>query len=161
MPLQPRIEGLINSFGDSGCAAISILVGQNYGAHNIKRTKETLFKGLKLMISLVIVLSIIIVLLTKPMTLLFVEKSQYQVIHETFIYMFVVCIFYVFCFIGNVFVGFYRGIGHVDVPFKGTTMHVTLLRVILSSYSSSWFSGCCFRLWCWLDFCKSLPSLSI
>lgn len=126
-----RIEGLINSFGDSGCAAISILVGQNYGAHNTKRTKETLFKGLKLMISLSIILSIIIVLLTKPMTLLFVEKSQYQVIHETFIYMFVVCIFYVFCFIGNVFVGFYRGIGRVDIPFKGTTMHVTL-RVILS-----------------------------
>ena len=122
-----RIEGIINSFGDSGCVAISILVGQNYGAHNTKRTKEILFKGLKLMISL----SIIIVLLTKPMTLLFVEKDQYQVIHEIFIYMFVVCIFYVFCFIGNVFVGFYRGIGRVDIPFKGTTMHVTL-RVILS-----------------------------
>lgn len=129
--ITTRIEGLINSFGDSGCAAISILVGQNYGAHNTKRTKETLFKGLKLMISLSIVLSVIVVILTKPMTLLFVEKSQSQIIYQTFIYMLVVCIFYVFCFIGNVFVGFYRGIGCVDIPFKGTTLHVTL-RVILS-----------------------------
>ena len=46
-------------------------------------------------------------------------------------YMFVVCLFYIFCFIGNAFVGSYRGICKVDVPFKGTTMHVTL-RVILS-----------------------------
>ena len=46
-------------------------------------------------------------------------------------HMFVVCLFYIFCFIGNAFVGFNRGICKVDVPFKGTTMHVTL-RVILS-----------------------------
>ena len=39
-------------------------------------------------------------------------------------YMFVVCLFYIFCFIGNAFVGSYRGICKVDVPFKGTTMYV-------------------------------------
>ena len=39
-------------------------------------------------------------------------------------HMFVVCLFYIFCFIGNAFVGSYRGIGKVDVPFKGTTMYV-------------------------------------
>lgn len=126
-----RIEGIINSFGDSGCAAISILVGQNYGAKQIERTKECLFKGLKLMFTLSISLALIIILLTKPMTLLFVSKNQTKVIQQTFNYMFVVCLFYIFCFIGNAFVGFYRGIGKVDVPFKGTTMHVTL-RVILS-----------------------------
>ena len=34
-------------------------------------------------------------------------------------------------FIGNAYVGFYRGIGRVDVPFKRTSMHVTI-RIILS-----------------------------
>ena len=33
-------------------------------------------------------------------------------------HMFVVCLFYIFCFIGNAFVGFYRGIGKVDVLLK-------------------------------------------
>ena len=39
-------------------------------------------------------------------------------------HMFVVCLFYIFCFIGNAFVGFNRGICKVDIPFKGTTMYV-------------------------------------
>lgn len=73
-------------------------------------------------------------------------------------YMFVVCLFYIFCFIGNAFVGSYRGIGKVDVPFKGTTMHVTL-RVILSYLLIHQFCG--FRLWYRLDICEYLSNICI
>lgn len=73
-------------------------------------------------------------------------------------HMFVVCLFYIFCFIGNAFVGSYRRIGKVDVPFKGTTMHVTL-RVILSYLLIHQFCG--FRLWHRLDICEYLSNICI
>lgn len=129
--ITSRIEGFINSFGDSGCVAISIMVGQNYRGHHLERTKECFYKGLKLMMGFVVIFSIIMICLTQPMTLLFVDASQHLIIQETYHYMVTICLLYIFCFIGNAYVGFYRGIGRVDVPFKRTSMHVTI-RIILS-----------------------------
>ena len=77
-------------------------------------------------------------------------------------YMFVVCLFYIFCFIGNAFVGSYRGICKVDVPFKGTTMYVIhYVLFILFTYSSIRFSSSGFRLWYWLDICEYLSNICV
>lgn len=46
-------------------------------------------------------------------------------------YMNVISVFYVLCFLGNSFVGFYRGLGMVQVPVFGTILHISI-RVILS-----------------------------
>lgn len=46
-------------------------------------------------------------------------------------YLKIVAVFYVFCFIGNVFVGYYRGIGQAFLPLAGTTLHISV-RVVLS-----------------------------
>ena len=43
----------------------------------------------------------------------------------------VIAVFYVLCFVGNTFVGLYRGIGMVRVPVLGTILQITI-RVILS-----------------------------
>lgn len=42
-----------------------------------------------------------------------------------------ISIFYTFCYIGNVFVGYYRGVGMVNIPVIGTILHISI-RVILS-----------------------------
>ena len=42
-----------------------------------------------------------------------------------------IAIFYVFCFTGNTFAGYFNGIGKVSIPFIGAISHITL-RVILS-----------------------------
>lgn len=42
-----------------------------------------------------------------------------------------IAVFYVLCFIGNSFVGLYRGLGVVYIPVLGTALHISI-RVILS-----------------------------
>lgn len=39
--------------------------------------------------------------------------------------------FYLFCYTGNTFTGYYNGVGKVIVPFIGATGHI-LVRVVLS-----------------------------
>lgn len=46
-------------------------------------------------------------------------------------YLKIVAVFYVFCFTGNTFAGYFDGIGRVNIPFIGAMGHITL-RVILS-----------------------------
>lgn len=46
-------------------------------------------------------------------------------------YMETIAIFYVLCFIGSAFVGWYRGSGKVNIPVIGTILHISI-RVILS-----------------------------
>lgn len=43
----------------------------------------------------------------------------------------IIAVFYLFCFTGNTFAGYFDGIGRVSVPFLGAAGHITL-RVILS-----------------------------
>lgn len=129
--ITTRIETLINAFGNSGSQAISILVGQNYGAGNKERIRDSLFKGGKLMVLICAVGCILMVLFCKPLTSLFVSLDSVKVVSQTYDYIVIVALFYEFCFIGYVFVGYFKGLGLVNVPVIGTTMHV-ILRVILS-----------------------------
>ena len=46
-------------------------------------------------------------------------------------YLRMVSLFYIFCFTGNTFTGYYDGIGKVMLPFLGALGHITI-RVILS-----------------------------
>lgn len=46
-------------------------------------------------------------------------------------YMKLISFFYLFCFLGNTFAGYFNGRGQVIIPFIGATGHITL-RVILS-----------------------------
>ena len=129
--ITTRIETLINAFGNSGSQAISILVGQNYGAENKERIRDSLFKGGKLMVLICAVGCILMVLFCKPLTSLFVSLDSVKVVSQTYDYIVIVALFYEFCFIGYAFVGYFKGLGLVNVPVIGTTMHV-ILRVILS-----------------------------
>ena len=46
-------------------------------------------------------------------------------------YLRIVALFYLFCFTGNTFAGYFDGCGRVSIPFVGAASHITL-RVILS-----------------------------
>ena len=46
-------------------------------------------------------------------------------------YMRLIAWFYVLCYAGNAFVGWFRGLGMVNIPVIGTCFHITV-RVILS-----------------------------
>lgn len=51
-------------------------------------------------------------------------------------YMQLISLFYIFCFTGNTFAGYFDGLGRVTIPFIGAASHIAL-RVVLS--------------WLWID----------
>lgn len=126
-----RIEGFANSFGDSGSTAISVFVAQNKGAGKKKRMRQGFQTGVGIMICLGIGLSFLMVLLT-PYAISFLMGSVSDTAAGNVKnYMNVIAVFYVLCFIGNSYVGLYRGLGMVHVPVLGTILHISI-RVIFS-----------------------------
>lgn len=126
-----RIEGFANSFGDSGAVALSVLVAQNHGAGNKERVLKGLKKGLSVMFTVAIVLSIFMIMVTKTAVIWLMGNPNKVVLRNAAQYMLVVSIFYFLCFIGSTFVGFYRGIGKIEVPVIGTILQISI-RVVLS-----------------------------
>ena len=126
-----RIEGFANSFGDSGCTAISIFTAQNRGAHKRVRIRQGFLCGLRMMAGLGLVLSITMFLTSGPAVILLMGAASGPVLNHARSYMNVISVFYVLCFLGNSFVGFYRGLGMVQIPVFGTILHISI-RVILS-----------------------------
>ncbi len=126
-----RIEAFANSFGDSTAAAMAVLIGQNYGAGNKDRLRTGFWTGLRLHLLLGAGASLLMIgtaTVTLPLVLGQTDAGTLQSAGQ---YLRTVSLFYVLCFVGNNFVGFFRGVGMVRIPFFGTTLHLTL-RVILS-----------------------------
>lgn len=126
-----RIEGFANSFGDSGASATSILTAQNYGAGNRERVKETYRVSRILLILLGIVCAAVMFVFAPALSALMLGKSAGGAYVNTVQYLRVVAVFYVFCFAGNTFAGYFDGIGKVTIPMIGAIGHI-MLRVVLS-----------------------------
>ncbi|MBY2476512.1 MATE family efflux transporter [Clostridioides difficile] len=126
-----RIEGFANSFGDSGAEAISIFVAQNTGNKDRKRAKQGFYTGLIILVCLGIGLSLIMYFFSKTTVGLMMSNTNNDIMINSVEYMKTISIFYVLCFIGSAFVGWYRGSGKVNIPVIGTILHISI-RVILS-----------------------------
>lgn len=126
-----RIEGLANAFGDSGAESISIFTAQNTGAGDNERTRSGFYTGLVLLSLLGITMSVLMYISADPGIVLLAATTQPALLNAGTSYIKTISFFYVLCFIGNSFVGFYRGSGHVSIPFTCTILHITL-RTILS-----------------------------
>ncbi len=128
-----RIEGFANSFGDSGSQAMSVFISQNYGAGNERRVSEGLRRGLYLHVMLGAALSVIMFVSAKAGMLIFLTPDETPALNYGISYLKIISAFYVLCFVGCAFVGYFRGIGKVLVPVLGTTLHIGL-RVLLSCF---------------------------
>lgn len=126
-----RIEGFANSFGDSGSAATSIVTAQNFGAGKEERVRETFWKSLRLLTVFgILCAGILFITAQTTMGFMIGNKTDGAFLAATG-YLKIVALFYVFCFTGNTFAGYFDGIGRVNIPFIGAVGHITL-RVILS-----------------------------
>lgn len=126
-----RIERFANSFSDSGAASISVFVAQNHGAGDQERVRAGLRKGWKIMFVLAVVLSILMVLVRKMAVLWLMGSPSKNVLENAGQYIIVISIFYFLCFTGSTFVGYFRGIGRVEVAVIGTILQISV-RVVLS-----------------------------
>ena len=126
-----RIEGFANSFGTSMGQALSVFVSQNYGAKNDGRVRDGLKESLKQGVALGLVLSVLMFVCARVGVGVFLEDGEAQAIDYGMRYLRQIALFYVLCFTGNLFAGFFRGVGRIYTPLVGTTMHISV-RVALS-----------------------------
>lgn len=125
-----RIEAFPNTFAESGGTAISIFISQNNGAKKNRRIKKGFKTGLKLTIIMGIITISIIFILSFPLSRLFIG-SNIPAVNEAMSYLKTVSLFYIFCFIGSSFVGYYKGMEMINIPVAGTILHISI-RTILS-----------------------------
>ena len=126
-----RIEDVILAFGNSGSEATSIFIAQNTGAKNYKRVLEG-FKNALILIQLVCILIILFLFFKSDILLnFFVFDEGKSVLNYGVQYFRIISLFYIISLVGSIFVGYYRGTGHVNIPVIGTTLQITI-RVILS-----------------------------
>lgn len=155
-----RLEGFANSFGDSGASAMSVLISQNYGAGNQKRVKEGLRQGLLLHIGMGIVIPAVMFAAAEPGLEIFVNREQTEIFAEGVAYLRLISVFYILCFVGSAFVGFFRGTGRISVPVIGTTINigirVVLARLLVCRFGlaglaaatgAGWMAVVSFQLW--------------
>lgn len=126
-----RIEGFANSFGDSGGDAISIFTAQNIGAKQPRRAKKGLSVGLWIMVTLCLTICTVMFLLTPQLVSFFINEGGQEELRQGTAYLRIISFFYLFCFTGASFVGYFRGSGLIHIPVLGTAIHITL-RVIFS-----------------------------
>lgn len=127
-----RVEAFANSFGDSGSSAMSIFIGQNMGAGKKGRIRYSLTRGGIMMITLSLVLGVLMAV-TAPWTVgLLLGDGSAAALAAGVGYLRVISLFYVLCYIGNLFVGWFRGLGMMAVPTVDTCLHITIR--VLGSY---------------------------
>lgn len=128
-----RIEGFANSFSDSGAAAISVFVAQNRGAGEKERVQSGLKQGWTVMFTLAVTLSVLMFLVTQKAVVLLMGDPSAAVLWNAKEYMKWISVFYFLCFTGSTFVGFFRGIGRVEVPVIGSILQISI-RAVLSHF---------------------------
>ncbi len=126
-----RIEGFVNSIGSSGSSSTSILTAQNYGAGKQERVKKTFRCSLAWLIGTGLVTASLLFLLAPQTIALMLGSNSGRAFHEGIKYLQIISFFYIFCYSGNTFTGYYNGIGKVLIPFIGASSHI-LIRVIFS-----------------------------
>ena len=132
-----RIEGFANSFGTSYGQAASVFISQNYGAGRLDRVRDGFKKGMSMAVLLGAVLSVIMAVTAVPGMKLFLKAEDSLAITYGVEYMRSISIFYILCFTGNVFMGYFRGISKVYVPLCLTTMHIGIRACLSYAWAPS------------------------
>lgn len=121
-----RLEGFVNSFGDSGTAALNIFIAQNIGALRLDRVRRGFFTGLKLLV-LFGAASSLLLFAGAPAGIAFMLGTG---VGEGWLhgveYMQTVALFYFLCFTGNALAGYFEGCGRLALPTIGATGHIAL-----------------------------------
>ena len=126
-----RIEGFANSFGDSGASATSVLAAQNYGAGQRERVEKTTRISFLLLSALGAVSSTVLYMAAWSAARLVLGPNSGEACSIAAAYLHRVAIFYILCFLGNTFAGYFDGCGHMTYSLLGTVSQISI-RVVLS-----------------------------
>ena len=127
-----RLEGFANSIGDSGACATSIVVAQAYGAGDKGKIRETFRVSLLLLALLGSVLGLLLFFASPAALPLLIDGQRTRALLLATRYLRLIAPFYVLCFTGNTFAGYFDGVQKVTITFIGALSHITL-RAILTN----------------------------
>lgn len=126
-----RVEGIANTFAVSGTEVISVFLAQNIGAGNKKRALEGFKTSFILMHTLGIIMSLFLYFGAESLMRFLLENANTETVRNGVDYLQTIAYFYILCFTGSTFVGYFRGSGIMNLPFIGTTLQI-IIRVVLS-----------------------------
>lgn len=126
-----RIEGVVDSFGNSGADSISIFTSQNSGAGKSERVRQGFRQGVMGMAILGVIVAGMIFVNSKGLLLIFLENASMTSLAYGMDYIHIMAPFYILCFVINCFIGYFRGIGNLKIPFWGTIVQM-IIRVSLA-----------------------------
>lgn len=132
-----RIEAFVNSFGDSGASATSVVTAQNFGAQNSGRVRQGFRQSLFLLGGLGVVSSLALWASASWASGLLLGESSGAAFDSAVSYLKIVALFYLLNFTGNTFAGYFDGVGRVSVTLLGTCTHITLRAVLSWVFISS------------------------
>ncbi len=95
--------------------AFSTYVAQNKGAGNMKRIREGIRGVSKVIVIFSLAISILVFVFAPQLVLIFVKKEAIDVIEVSVYYLRIVCVTYTLLGFLQMFYGFYRGLGEVNV----------------------------------------------
>ena len=151
-----RIEGFANSAGDSGAAATSVLVAQNLGAKKQARVKDAYRKSMLICGALGAVCGVILFVFAPQTVGLLLDTHHGLAFDNAVSYLRTVALFYVLCYTGNTFVGYFDGIGKVSLPLIGACSHISMRAALswlwiaqLGLSAVAWATGIG---WVWVNF---------
>lgn len=124
-----RIEGFANSIETSGSTSTSILTAQNYGAGKQERVEKGFRCSLTLLALLGSICGLIMLVFAPQAIKLMLGTGDGIAFTSAVHYLRLVSLFYLFCFTGGTFTGYFSGTGKVMYPFAGTMLHISF-RVI-------------------------------
>lgn len=128
-----RIESITNAIGSSGAEALSIYSAHKTGAGDPMLARRGFKVALFLLGLLGVVSSGAMFFFARPCVAMFMGSKGFTPVslQEGIGYLLAMSTFYILSFVGNAFVGYFRGSGKINIPFIGTTLQITL-RVIFS-----------------------------
>lgn len=151
------VQGLVNTFGPTVMAAFaagvkvdsiaympvqdfgnafSTFVAQNKGAGKMDRVKKGVKDSIKIIITFCTIISILILIFSKDIMHIFINKEEIEVISLGVEYLSVVSIFYVLIGFLFMFYGLFRGLGLLNISIVLTVISLgsrVLLAYILAS----------------------------
>lgn len=163
------VQGLVNTFGATVMAAFataskidsfanipmqdfgnafSTYVAQNKGAGNIERIREGMRGVSKIIVAFSLGISILVFIFAPQLILIFVKKEAVDVIAVSVYYLRIVCVTYTLLGFLQMFYGFYRGLGEVNVSIILTFVS-QVTRVLLAyglAMTPLGFAGICLAI---------------
>lgn len=126
-----RIEALALTFGDSCTEAMSVFLAQNHGAKKPERMRAGFFCGMVFLTGLAVAFTVLFSTAAPALTAFFLPADSPEALAEGVRYFHLLVWFQLPGMLLSGFVGYFRGIGRVDLPFLGTVFHISV-RVVLS-----------------------------